>query len=108
MTIDWDANVLAPLEKVFGQPVTYLPQNGPPFGVSGIFDEAYRELDLVSGMRVSTVVPVLGVRLSEFASPPRQDDQLIIQATGLTYVVKEVRPDSHGAAKLMLNLVQAQ
>lgn len=107
--IDWDTNVLAPLEGVFGQAATYLPQDGPAFAISGIFDEAYRELDLATGMRVSTVTPVLGVRLAQFTGPaPRQGDMLIIQASGLTYVVKEVRPDSHGAAKLMLNLVQEE
>ena len=105
MAIDWDSAVLAPLEKVFGELVTYLPAIGNSFPVFGVFDEAYREVDLAGGMAVTTEMPILGIRLSLFAIQPKQGDQLTILRTNVTYVVKEVRPDSHGAAKLMLNQV---
>jgi predicted permease len=101
--IDWDANVLAPLEAVFGEPVLYLPAAGASFQVSGVFDEAYRELDLAGGIASTTDMPVLGVRLSQFPVAPKQGDSLTVLRTSATYAVKEVRPDSHGAARLMLN-----
>ncbi len=104
--IDWDTRVLAPLEAVFGEeiPVLYQPVAGVAYEISGIFDEAYTEVALAGGMGVTTERPVLGVRLSRFVVPPAQDDRVTIR--GLTYVVKEMRPDSHGAAKLMLNWIK--
>ncbi len=112
--IDWDSLVLAPLQQIFGDapPASgqgafiYTSKGGPrTFGIGGIFDEAYREVDLVSGTAATTVMPVLGVRLVEFPTPPLQDDTLVRVLTGESYIVKEVRPDSHGWAKLMLNQV---
>jgi predicted permease len=103
--IDWDKNVLAPLENVFGEPVQYTPAVGTAFQVTGIFDEAYKEVDLAGGMGVTTVMPVVGVRLSQFSNLPKQGDQLTILRTAATYAVKEVRPDSHGSVLLMLNYV---
>ncbi len=106
--IDWNAAVLAPVHGVFGQPVTYTPSalGATPFTVTGVFDEAYREIDLAGGTAITTETPVLGVRASEFLAPPMQGDTLIIQATGHTYSVRDVRPDGHGEIKLMLNFVQ--
>lgn len=101
--IDWDAAVLGPLESVFGEPVNYMPAAGGSFSISGVFDAAYRGLDLADGMAMSTETPVLGVRLSQFPMAPEQGDSLTLARSGVTYVVREVRPDSHGAARLMLN-----
>lgn len=103
MTIDWDKNVLAPCEAVFGEALQYMPAAGTAFQVTGIFDEAHREVDLAGGMGVTTTSPVAGVRLSQFPVPPKQGDTLTRLANSTTYAVKEVRPDSHGGAKLMLN-----
>jgi predicted permease len=101
--IDWDKNVLASLENVFGEPVQYMPAAGAAFQITGIFDEAYKEVDLSGGMGITTVGPVVGVRLSQFANLPKQGDQLTILRTAATYAVKEVRPDSHGSILLILN-----
>ena len=103
--IDWDQAVLAPLAGVFGEQVTYAPATGLPFTVTGVFDEAYREVDLASGTAFTTEMPVLGVRLAEFPQPPVQGDRYTVGRLALVYVVREVRLDSHGAAKLMSNLV---
>ena len=101
--INLDKNVLGPLMSVFGEPVTYIPAIGIPFGISGVFDEAYHEVDLASGIGITTDMPVLGVQLSMFPAQPRQGDQITVTRLGATFVVKEVRPDGHGWAKLMLN-----
>lgn len=103
--IDWDAAVLGPCEAVFGESVTYRPINAAEFVTTGIFDEAYREVDIAGGMGVTTESPVLGIRMSQFSIPPMQGDQLTIDRTGKTYAVREVRSDSHGSARLMLNQV---
>lgn len=102
--IDWDAAVLGPLNGVFGESAWYMPATTRPLPITGIFDEAYRDIDLAGGMGVSTTQPVLGVQLSQFPELPEQGDRLTIARTKETFIVKEVRPDGHGAAKLMLNL----
>ena len=43
----------------------------------------------------------------EFPAPPVQNDTLSIGSVGATYVVREVRLDGHGYAKLMLNFVSS-
>ncbi|WP_317201480.1 hypothetical protein [Janthinobacterium sp.] len=102
--INWDKVVQGPLMGVFGEAVRFMPFGGTPFNTSGVFDEAYRDVELAGGMGVTTEQPMLGVRLSTFPASPAQDDLLTILRTGETFKVKEVRPDGHGWAKLMLNL----
>ncbi|WP_261803295.1 hypothetical protein [Variovorax sp. PAMC26660] len=105
--VDWDALVLGPVHGVFAEPVVYLPKGGSPTTTEGIFDEAYREVDLAGGMAVTTETPVLGIRLSAFPQTPQQDDQITVGRTGVTYVIRETQLDGHGAAKLLLNKVSA-
>jgi hypothetical protein len=105
--IDWDSLVLGPLETIFGegeQPagkVMFYPVVGTGYAIDGVFDSAYREIDPMVG--VTSTQPVLGVRLSIFLAPPGPDDQVYIPSVGKRYLVMEVRPDSHGWAKLMLS-----
>jgi hypothetical protein len=105
--IDWDAVVIGPLMKVFGEPATYTPPGGTAFPITGIFDDAYlREMLLEDGSTgTNTVSAVLGVQLSQFSTPPAQNGSLMVNSTGATYLVREVRPDSRGGAKLMLSKV---
>ncbi|MCO7569373.1 hypothetical protein NJH78_05255 [Pseudomonas chlororaphis] len=108
--IDWDSLVLGPLEEIFGEggrpagkPMFY-PAGAVPYEIDGVFDSAYREVELVDPLVPSTSTqPVLGVRLSSFRAPPMQDDQVFIPSVSKRYLVTEVRPDSHGWAKLMLS-----
>lgn len=102
--IDWDSAVLGPVMGVFGEAVRFMPATTRPTSITGVFDEAYVEVDPTGGMGVISARPVLGVRLSQFVTPPLQGDRLTIVRTGETFIVNEVRPDGHGAAKLMLNL----
>lgn len=107
MTIDWNSVVIGPLHGVFAEPVTYMPLAGGSLSITGVFDDAYlKEVmfeDASSG--VTTVSAVLGVQVSQFPSAPAQNDQLIVLSTGVQYLVRESRPDSHGAAKLLLSRV---
>src|SRR5689334_7498274 len=108
MAIDWDKAVLAPVMAVFGEAVTYRPAGGSPFAMHGVFDEAYHSVSLTeNGQSITTEMPVLGVRLADFAghNPPKQGDKLSVR--GGVYVVKDVHLDGHGHAKLMLNYVSA-
>jgi hypothetical protein len=118
MAIDWNALVIGPTIAVFGENVTYYGQRSY-FAITGVFDEAYTELTPLGrgGMAseslslgypgsITTEMPVLGVQIAQFpfSSQPEQGDTLVICRTGATYVVKEVRLDGHGGAKLLLNL----
>jgi len=107
MPVDWDANVLQPLEGVFAEAVNYWNARGPVPGISGIFDAAYRDVDLSDPLGTTTVTPVLGVRLALFSTEPAQDDTVQVPSVNTTYVVREVRKDGHGWAKLMLGKVSS-
>lgn len=107
MAIDWDAAVVGPTVAVFGEPVTYTPASGAPYTIAGVFDNAYRSIDELTGELVPLVaaVPVLGARLSAFALPPVQGDRLTVQRTGIVYIVQKQVPDSHGHVLLKLNRI---
>jgi hypothetical protein len=101
--IDWDANVLQPLEDVFAEAVNYTTAAGVVVpDILGVFDAAYRDVDLTDPLGTTTIVPVLGVRLALFVQEPAQDDVVQVPSVNTTYVVREVRKDGHGWAKLML------
>lgn len=112
--MDFDALVLGPCIAAFGEvaqgyplPV-YAPapsQPGPPvtFGIDGVFDAGFLTVNEFLAPQVSTVQPTFGLRLSEV--PPgitlAQGDQVTIRGT--LYDVRDVQPDSHGHARVMLN-----
>lgn len=107
--IDWDAEVIGPLMAVFGEPVQYRPRTGAPLTINGVFDDAYQKEMLFSdaSIELTTVQAVLGVQISQFPVMPAQNDQLTIVRTGAAYVVKDVRVDSRGGAKLILSKMGA-
>lgn len=107
--IDWDSLVLEPLENIFGEArhpkgrIMFFPVGGAAYPIDGVFDSAYREVELLDPMVGSnSAQPVLGVRLSMFHEEPAQDDVVYIPSSGKRYLVLDVHPDSHGWAKLML------
>jgi hypothetical protein len=110
MAVDWDGLVLKPCHEAFGEAtgtVTYTLPGGLSFPLEGgVFDDGFSTLDLLSGPQVSTSAPTIGVRLAAFPPgvTPSQGDQVTIR--GQTYLVKDVQPDSHGEARLLLNLAQ--
>lgn len=109
MPVNWDKQLLAPLEKVFAEPVNWQPRAGKPYDISGIFDRAYTQ-DVVpldsDDPGINTTSPVLGVRDAVFHSPPQQGDRLFVYREQRLYAVADVQPDSHGGTKLILNRVK--
>lgn len=108
--IDWDNLVLGPLETIFGEgqrpdgQVMFFPAGRAGYPIDGVFDSAYREAELIDPLVGSNnAQPVLGVRLSTFLEEPAQDDEVYIPSIAKRYLVNDVRPDSHGWAKLMLS-----
>jgi hypothetical protein len=103
--IDWEKVVGLPTLAIFGEPVVWIDHAGFPRRFSGVFDHAYRpvmSLGDYAEVSVTTVSPCLGVQLSDCPVPPYQGQQLAVR--GRVYSVKNVEPDGHGHAKLLLNL----
>lgn len=113
MTIDWDKHVLGPCEAVFGEDldsITYSPAGGQAFDTTGIFIESYREVNgIADAVPMNSELSVLDMRLARFPAGrfPAQGDQVTVHRVASTYVVRDVRPDGHGSAKLLLNFVSA-
>lgn len=113
MGVDWDSELLSPLQAVFGDPVNYRPERGAAFDISGIFDRPYTQevepLD-ADDPGINTTHAVLGVRDGEFIAAgralPQQGDRLYVPKENTVFVVADVQPDSHGGRKLVLNRVK--
>lgn len=114
MGVDWDSELLSPLQSVFGEAVNYRPARGEAFDISGIFDRPYTQevepLD-ADDPGINTTHAVLGVRDGEFTAAgralPEQGDRLFVASAATVFVVADVQPDSHGGRKLVLNRVKA-
>lgn len=107
--LNFDALLHGPVSAIFGEQglgaelPTYQPQTGTAYPVDGIFDDAYVESDLLSGLPANTVENVFGARLAAFAAAPVQGDQITIPRVGKTYLVRDVQPDGHGWVQLRLS-----
>lgn len=88
----------------FGEAATYTPAGRSAFALSVVFDAPFVEIDDLAGPPVASQRIFVTVHLADFPSGinPLENDQLI--ARGTTYVVREVRPDGQGVARLMLNI----
>ncbi|GBQ84105.1 hypothetical protein AA13595_1324 [Gluconacetobacter johannae DSM 13595] len=109
MSLDWGSLVLGPCETIFGEPVTWQSsQGGAPVQATGVFDEGYKGLEIIGGddgmapTHVTSSLPRLGVRLSQFPAAAAQGDTLVIR--GISYAIREIQPDSHGGARIELNI----
>lgn len=113
MSVDWETEVGTPTTDEFGGPAVYYPKDGSkPFDVIGVFDEGYREVTIIDGISyTSDAMPTIGITDLQFAAngvTPTQDAKVKITDPlsrwfGYTYIVKEVRPDSHGITRLVMN-----
>lgn len=112
MSVDWDAELLAPVMAVFGEGdasqsatwPTYFPAAGISFPLAeAVFDRAYADVMLEGdGSQITSRKPCLGVRLALFEVEPAQSDEVFIPSVPGTFIVKDVQADGHGHAKLIL------
>jgi hypothetical protein len=136
VAVDFDDLVNAVVVSTFGvktqtgATATYTPKGGTAFPLDGVYDEAWREVDISRagrgmGFAVSTTRPAFGCRLSQFPSgvAPAQGDTLTLSADIATeggspisdesgdglgletqFTVADVRPDGiSGWVLLILN-----
>lgn len=99
---------------VFGEPVIYTSGLGQVSAITGIFDYANVDLLPMGGAReqegqrigaaggINARRPILGVRESDFLTPPRANDTAALPGRGLVFVVKSVQPDGKGGIMLLL------
>ena len=81
----------------FGTPYVYTFKGGATLTLSGYFNAAYQNVKLDGyGSTITTVHPVLGVRLADFAGTvgPVQDDTVVLN--GVNYAIWDVQPDKQG------------
>lgn len=99
---DFDTPLIAAI-TAFGEPCSWQQQYGTPVAVNAVFDEPFQDLSFDSGNPVLVMEqkPAATIRLADLAVTPQQGDQFI--ARGTLYVIREVRPDGQGAARLILN-----
>lgn len=107
---DFDATTNAAVFDVYARPVSYSPGHKlvqPAAPLRAIFDRAHEiVLDEMANSELrqaghSTTVPVLTVRLADFATPPAQGDQISVPAEG-SFFVWDIQPDGEGCADLVL------
>ncbi len=105
--IDFDALVLGPALAVFGRPVSIIPLksqgSSTTYPARGVYSE--RPVDIVTegdGVLSSTNIS-LGIRLSEFATPPVPGDKVVID--GRTFAVDDTDDDGQGGTVLSLKKI---
>ena len=86
MAVDFDALVLAPLVEIFSRrliidPLTSMPGQ-PPYAARGVWTTTSVDIPLDGGHMLSSRNITLGVRLSEFPTPPMKGDRVEIPADG--------------------------
>ncbi|WP_158812058.1 hypothetical protein [Beijerinckia sp. L45] len=105
--IDFSRLVLKPCMTAFAQPIVINPVKSQPgavpYAARGVWSFKMVEIPTAQGDYISTNTPVIGIRVSEFAAPPLQDDQ--ITTGGVTYVVNDTILDAQGGSDLLLKSV---
>lgn len=91
-----DAAVLG----TYAETVTHTPAGGAPLSRRGVFDAEASQLGTVGGVEVESQGPELFIRLSEWTPEPARDDAVTVRGTA--YVVRTVRPDGQGGARVPL------
>jgi hypothetical protein len=83
--------------------VRYSPANGSPYDLVAVFDSASVSVDPNTGAQVSSVNPIIGVRLSDMSSLPAKGDRVTVR--GIAYIVQP--PQFDGVAGALLELKKA-
>lgn len=100
---DLTRNVINAVKSVMGESVTYIPQgdDDEAYSITGVFDEAYELVDLAAGADVSSVHPMLLVKIDDMETEPARGDELEVR--DVRYVVIESQTDGQAAFKLILH-----
>lgn len=97
------SNLTDACQTAMGQTVTCTPATGDPYTLEGIFDENFVAVDPASETEVTSVHPVLFVKLSDMEAPPAKGDEVTIG--GVDYRVIQPQDDSEGGTRLLLHKI---
>ncbi len=86
--------------RAFGREVTYTPQAGEPFVLTGILDTGARPENAAPG-----TYALLFVRAAAFAEPPARGDEVTVG--GSVYKVVDLEADAQGGLRLVLHFNRA-
>ncbi len=82
--------------RAFGRLVTYTPQAGSPFQITGILDVGARQEDAAPG-----TYALLFVRAADFGAPPARGDEVTVGSS--IYKVVDLEADAEGGLRLVLH-----
>lgn len=75
-------------------PVEYRPEAGAPVLLTGIYDEAWCEVDPHSRAPISSTGPAVHMRTGDLPAEPADADRLVIQ--GRIFRILAPKPDGQG------------
>jgi hypothetical protein len=97
--MSWDSAATALNEAclaAFGQVVTYTPQNGVAFTLTGILELGARREDAAPG-----TYALLFAKASAFTQPPERGDEVTVSTA--IYKVVDIEADAGGGLRLVLH-----
>jgi hypothetical protein len=95
---DIEESVLGLTNLIIGRSATYTPTVGTASAISGVFDNAFVDINGTTLLR-----PVFRIRLSDLAAKPKKSDQVLIDA--VAYIVIDSQEDGYGGSSLVLQKV---
>jgi hypothetical protein len=105
MSSEWLAltdDVLRSCIAEMGVDVGYTRAPADPVLVRGVYDGAYQLEELVDGLPLASIRPVLGVRLGDLPGGVALRGDTLGPLEGVNYRVANVQPDGQGGALLIL------
>lgn len=92
-------DVTAEIVEVFAVDVTYTPSGGSARIIRAAFENGYRQFDL-GGVPVESNTPELSVATENLPTGAARGDAVSVD--GVSYTVRDIRPDGHGLTVLTL------
>lgn len=94
-------NMASRLTRTLGEPATYVPVGGEPYGLRGIFDPFYQAVEPDTGAIVISRQPTIYVKEADLKSKPQNGDKITVR--GKTYRIVEPDVDGQGGYHFRLH-----
>ena len=100
MRQDLTNRILKAATARLGEPVT-LSRDTASYSLRGIFSEIHSEVDVDTGLNVTSAIPTLTINSADLAIDPSGNDRVTV-ADGRTFIIRETRPDGEGGIVLLM------
>ena len=94
MRQDLANRILSAATSRLGEPVT-LSRGSSSYSLRGIFSETFSEVDVDTGLSVTSKIPSLTITSADIEITPKGNDRVTV-ADGRSFMVRETRPDGEG------------